>query len=56
MELQNIKCSQCRDPSLGLVTKAKGSQGCGPRLSSGVTFSCPGSAKECEGKKPHTPK
>jgi hypothetical protein len=40
----------CRDPSLGLTTKAKGLQGCRPRLSPRVAFSCPGSAKECEGK------
>jgi hypothetical protein len=46
----------CRNPSLGLMTKAKGLQGCGPRLNLGVAISCPGSAKECEGKKPHIPK
>jgi len=27
------------------MTKAKGLQGCGPRLSPGVTFSCP---RECK--------
>ncbi len=42
--------------ALGSRLRQKGLQGCGPRLSSGVTFSCPGSAKECEGKNPHTPK
>jgi len=31
-------------------------QRCEPKLSPGVAFSCPGSAKECEGKNPHTPK
>jgi hypothetical protein len=46
---------KCRNPSLRLATKAKGLQGCGPRLSSGVAFSCPGSAKECEGKNPTLP-
>jgi len=47
---------ECRNPSLGLVTKAKGLQGCGQRLSPGVAFSCPESAKECEGMNLHTPK
>ncbi len=37
------------NPSLGLTTKARGSQGCGPRKK-------PGSARECEGIDPHTPK
>ncbi len=46
----------CCNPSLGLITKAKGLQGCGPRLSSGDAFLCPGNAKECEGKNLHTPK
>jgi hypothetical protein len=55
----------CRDPSFGLVTKAKGLQGCGPRGSSGVktrgslgvktrrspgvTSHIPGSVRKCEG-------
>ncbi len=47
---------RCCDPSLGLTTKAKGLQGCGPILSLKIAFSCPRSAKECEGKNPHTPK
>jgi len=46
----------CHDPSLGFTTKAKGLQGCEPRPSLGVTFSCPGNAKECERMNPHTPK
>ncbi len=31
-------------------------QGCGPRGSLGITSHAPGSAKECEGVNPHTPK
>jgi hypothetical protein len=31
-------------------------QRCGPRLNLGITFHAPESAKECEGKNPHTPK
>jgi hypothetical protein len=56
--LSYITLSLCHDPNLRLATKAKGLQGCGPRLSPGIAFSCLGSAKECEceGKKPHTPR
>jgi len=41
--LSGLTASQgsCHDPSLGLTTKAKGLQGCKPRLCSGVTLSCP---------------
>jgi hypothetical protein len=55
----------CRDPSLGLTTKAKGLQGCEPRGSSGVkakgspgvkargsprvTSHTPGSVRKCGG-------
>jgi hypothetical protein len=46
----------CRNPSLGLATKAKGLQGCGPRGSPGVTSYTPGSVRKCEGVNPHTPK
>jgi hypothetical protein len=46
----------CRNPSLGLVTKAKGLRGCGPRRSLGVTSHAPGSVEKCEGVNPHTPK
>jgi hypothetical protein len=47
---------RCRNPSFGLVTKAKGLQGCGPRESPGVTSHTPGSVEKCEGVNPHTPK
>ncbi len=47
----NVKY-KCRNPSLRLVTKAKGLQGCGPRLSSRVTFSCPRECKRVGGKEP----
>ncbi len=47
---------ECRNPSFGLATKAKGLQGCGPRGSSGVTSKTPGSVGECERVSLHTPK
>jgi hypothetical protein len=46
----------CRNPSFGLATKAKGLQGCGPRGSLGVTSKTLGSVGECEGVSLHTPK
>jgi hypothetical protein len=46
----------CRNPSFGLVTKAKGLQGCGPKGSLGVTSGTPESVRKCEGVNPHTPK
>jgi hypothetical protein len=47
---------RCRNPSLGLVTKARGLQGCGPRRSLGVTPHVLGNGGRCEGANPHTPK
>jgi hypothetical protein len=44
----------CHDPNLGLMTKAKGLQGCEPRGSLGVILHAPGSVRECEGTNPHT--
>ncbi len=46
----------CRNPSLGLTTKARACKGVGQKRSPGVTFHAPESAKECEGMNPHTPK
>jgi hypothetical protein len=54
--LMSTSHTLCRNPSLGLATKAKGLQGCGPRGSPGVTSHTPGSVRECEGVNPHTPK
>jgi hypothetical protein len=48
--------AKCRNPSLGLTTKVKGLQGCGPKGSPRVTSHTPGSVRKCEGVKPHTPK
>jgi hypothetical protein len=47
---------ECRNPSFGLATKAKGLQGCKLRGSPGVTSENPGSVRECEGVSLHTPK
>ncbi len=46
----------CHNPSLRLMTEAKGLQGCEPRGSSGVILHALGSARECEGTNLHTPK
>ncbi len=48
--------TECCNPSIGLVTKAKGLQKCRPRGSLGVTSHIPGSVRKCEGVNPHTPK
>jgi hypothetical protein len=48
--------NNCRNPSFGLATKAKGLQGCGPKGSPGVTSRTPGSVGKCEVVNPHTPK
>jgi hypothetical protein len=44
------------NPSLGLVTKARGCKVAGQERSSGVMLHAPRSAKECEGIDPRTPK
>jgi hypothetical protein len=46
----------CHNPSLGLATKARACKVAGQEGSLGVTSCAPGSAKECEGMNPHTPK
>jgi len=48
--------SYCRNPSLGLVTKAKGCKVVGQEGSLKVMLHVPGSARECEGIDLHTPK
>ncbi len=47
---------KCRNPSLELTTKARACRNVGQEGNPGVTFHAPGSAKECEGMNPHTPK
>jgi hypothetical protein len=54
--LSEIGVVVCRNPSLGLVTKARGCKVAGQEGSSGVMPHAPGSARECEGISPHTPK
>ncbi len=46
----------CHNSNFGLVTKAKGLQGCEPRESTGVTSHIPRTVEKCEGVDPHTPK
>jgi hypothetical protein len=46
----------CRNPSLGLATKARGCKVVGQEKSPGPMSHAPGSAKECERIDPHTPK
>jgi len=50
-----IKAS-CYNPSLGLVTKARGMERCGPRVQLESHIHILKSAGECEGMSPHTPK
>ncbi len=45
-----------RNPSLGLVTKARACKGVGQEGSLGITSHVLGSARECEGTNLHTPK
>jgi len=45
----------CRNPSLGLATKAKGCKVAGQEGSPGVMPHALGSARECEGIDLHTP-
>jgi hypothetical protein len=51
-----LKMERCHNPSLGLTTKARACKSAGQEGSPGVTSHAPGSAKECEGMNPHTPK
>ncbi len=46
----------CRNPSLGLATKARWLQGYRPKRKLGVMPHAPRSARECEGIDLHTPK
>ncbi len=46
----------CRNPSLGLMTKARAYKGAGQERSLGVASHALGSVGECEGMNPHTPK
>jgi hypothetical protein len=46
----------CRNPSLGLMTKASAYKGAGQEGSPKITYHAPMSARECEGMNRHTPK
>jgi hypothetical protein len=46
----------CRNPSLGLATKAKTYKGVNQKWNPRVTFHAPRSVGECEGMNPHIPK
>ncbi len=46
----------CRNPSLGLATKARGCKVAGQEGSPGVMPHAPKNVKECEGINLHTPK
>jgi len=50
------KKKQCHDSSFRLVTRARGCKVTGQEGSPGVMPHAPGSARECEGIGPHTPK
>ncbi len=47
---------KCRNPSLGLMTKARAYKVTGQERSPRVASHAPESSKECEGMNPHTPK
>jgi hypothetical protein len=47
---------KCRNPNLGLVTKARVYKGVSQEGSPRVTSNAPENVKECEGMNPHTPK
>jgi hypothetical protein len=47
---------ECRNPSLGLATKAKGCKVVGQEGSPGVMLHAPRNARGCEGIDLHTPK
>jgi hypothetical protein len=47
---------ECRNPNLGLATKARGLQGCGPKKGPRSHFTCSRECKKFEGMNPHTPK
>jgi hypothetical protein len=46
----------CRNPSLGLMTKARACESAGQEWSMGVTFHAFGRVGKCEGMNPHIPK
>ncbi len=46
----------CRNPNLGLTTKARGCEVVGQEGSSVIMSHVLGSARKCEGIDPHTPK
>jgi hypothetical protein len=46
----------CRNLNFGLMTKARGYKVVGQEGSLGVMPHAPGSARDCEGINPHTPK
>jgi hypothetical protein len=46
----------CRNPNFGLTTKARGCKVVSQEGNLGVILHAPGSARECEGIDPRTPK
>ncbi len=53
---KNLPNLDCRNPNLGLTTKARGCKVAGQKESLGVMPRAPESARECEGIGLHTPK
>jgi len=54
--IDDFKERGCHNPNLGLTTKARGCKVTGQKGSPGVMPHALGSARECEGIGPHTPK
>ncbi len=54
--LAYVHVFNCRNPNLGLVTKARACKAAGQEGSPGITSHVPGSEGECEGMNLQTPK
>jgi hypothetical protein len=55
-EFENFWNYHCRNPSLGLTTKARACKGASQEGSPRITFHALGNLGKCEGMNPHTPK
>jgi len=54
--LTKIEFGECRNPNLGLATKARACKVAGQEGSLGVMLHALRNARKCEGIDPHTPK
>jgi hypothetical protein len=54
--IKGYGCFFCRNPTLGLTTKARACKSASQESNPGITFHAFGSVGACEGVNPHTPK